>query len=59
MSDCEPEGGLGIGHWGQIITQQSALSNASCYNGGNPRNALAPQHSALSTHHCLGNCVWH
>ncbi|MDZ8258877.1 non-ribosomal peptide synthetase [Nostoc sp. ChiQUE01b] len=29
------------------VTLHSALSNASCYNAGNPRNALAPQHSAL------------
>ncbi|MDZ8258879.1 non-ribosomal peptide synthetase [Nostoc sp. ChiQUE01b] len=29
------------------VTLHSAFSNTSCYNAGNPRNALAPQHSAL------------
>ncbi|MCC5639030.1 hypothetical protein LC593_25005 [Nostoc sp. CHAB 5844] len=26
----------------------SALSNATCFNGGNPRNGLAPQRSGSS-----------
>ncbi|MBD2214282.1 ATP-dependent helicase [Nostoc linckia FACHB-104] len=32
----------------QLLTSNSELSNASCYNGGNLRNALAPQNSALN-----------
>ncbi|MBH8561209.1 recombinase family protein [Nostoc sp. CENA67] len=39
-----PNGGAG-----ELVTQHSGLSNATCYNGGNLRNAVAPQHSALST----------
>ncbi|MBD6616812.1 anthranilate phosphoribosyltransferase [Komarekiella sp. 'clone 1'] len=38
-----------VGMASVLQAQSSSLSNASCHNGGNPRNALAPQHSQLST----------
>jgi CIC family chloride channel protein len=35
----------------KLSTQNSALSNATCFNSAEPPNAVAPQHSALSTQH--------
>ncbi|WP_083862885.1 TIGR03032 family protein [Calothrix sp. PCC 7507] len=45
VGDMAPVAGLPRQLWEG--TQDSGLSNASRLNGGNPRTALAPQHSAL------------